>query len=156
FQTNGIAGTKDNIVAGQAKKKKEPKQEYILILMYKSQVLDNGGQDDEVTKSEFERLLQNERQTEHINSTNSFNTVSLPVSTAGPSFVNAASPSPINVAGTPASTNAFEEYPFERCSPFKNAFSLPQVPIVTLINDTRIFGNADDEVVEEDVDMNNV
>nr|GEW98008.1 ribonuclease H-like domain-containing protein [Tanacetum cinerariifolium] len=31
FQTNGIVGTKDNIVAGQAEKKKEPKQEYILI-----------------------------------------------------------------------------------------------------------------------------
>nr|GEY05629.1 retrovirus-related Pol polyprotein from transposon TNT 1-94 [Tanacetum cinerariifolium] len=31
FQTNGIAGTKDNIVASQAKKKKEPEQESILI-----------------------------------------------------------------------------------------------------------------------------
>ncbi|GJV66027.1 putative ribonuclease H-like domain-containing protein [Tanacetum coccineum] len=30
-QTNGIAGTRDNIVASQAKKKTEPKQEYILI-----------------------------------------------------------------------------------------------------------------------------
>nr|GEZ56456.1 ribonuclease H-like domain-containing protein [Tanacetum cinerariifolium] len=68
-----------------------------------------------------------------------------PVSTAGPSFVNVASPSPINVAGTLASTNAFKEHPFERFSPFKNAFSLPYVPIVTPINDTRIFGNAYDD-----------
>ncbi|GJU45506.1 ribonuclease H-like domain-containing protein [Tanacetum coccineum] len=30
-QTNGIAGTKDNIVAGQAQKEKEPEQEYILV-----------------------------------------------------------------------------------------------------------------------------
>ncbi|GJS10178.1 putative ribonuclease H-like domain-containing protein [Tanacetum coccineum] len=30
-QTNGIAGTRDNIVAGQAKKKTEPEQEYILL-----------------------------------------------------------------------------------------------------------------------------
>ncbi|GJW96682.1 putative ribonuclease H-like domain-containing protein, partial [Tanacetum coccineum] len=30
-QTNGIAGTRDNIVTGQAKKKTEPKQEFILI-----------------------------------------------------------------------------------------------------------------------------
>ncbi|GJR28730.1 ribonuclease H-like domain-containing protein [Tanacetum coccineum] len=30
-KTNGIAGTKDNIVAGQAQKEKEPEQEYILI-----------------------------------------------------------------------------------------------------------------------------
>nr|GEX53641.1 ribonuclease H-like domain-containing protein [Tanacetum cinerariifolium] len=114
FQTNGIARIKDNIVAGQAKKKKEPKQEYILIPICttdplisqgskdsavdarkkatevdESQVSNNGGQDDQVTKS------------------------NLPVNTAGPSFVNAASPSPINVAGTPASTNAFKEHPFE-------------------------------------------
>ncbi|GKD32473.1 ribonuclease H-like domain-containing protein [Tanacetum coccineum] len=30
-QTNGIAGTRDYIITGQAKKKIEPKQEYILI-----------------------------------------------------------------------------------------------------------------------------
>ncbi|GKD41261.1 hypothetical protein Tco_1261468 [Tanacetum coccineum] len=30
-QTNGIVGTKDNIVAGQAENKKEPAPEYILI-----------------------------------------------------------------------------------------------------------------------------
>ncbi|GJT67320.1 ribonuclease H-like domain-containing protein [Tanacetum coccineum] len=30
-KTNGIAGTKDNIVASQAQKEKEPEQEYILI-----------------------------------------------------------------------------------------------------------------------------
>nr|GEX79367.1 hypothetical protein [Tanacetum cinerariifolium] len=97
FQTNGIARTKDNIVIGQAEKKKEPEQE----------------QDDQVTRSEFEGLLQQKKQTEHINSTNSFNTVSSPINTVGPSFVNVASSSPINAAGTPASTNAFEEHPFE-------------------------------------------
>nr|GEW30298.1 hypothetical protein [Tanacetum cinerariifolium] len=141
FQTNGIAGTKDNIVAGQAEKNKEPKQE----------------QDDQVTRSKFKGLLQQERQTEHINSTNSFNTISSPVNTVGPSFVNVASPSLINAAGTSTSTNAFEEHPFERFSPLKHAFSLPHVPIVTPINDTGIFGNAyDDEAVEEKVDMNNV
>nr|GEV59428.1 hypothetical protein [Tanacetum cinerariifolium] len=94
FQTNGIVGTKDNIVAGQDEKKKEHKQDYILIPICttdplisqglkdnavdagkkvtevdKSQVLDNGGQDDQVTRT-------------------------------GPSFVNAASPSPINAART--------------------------------------------------------
>nr|GEV03029.1 putative ribonuclease H-like domain-containing protein [Tanacetum cinerariifolium] len=95
--------------------------------------------------------------TKHINSTNSFNTVSSPVNTARPSFVNTASTSPINAAGTPASTNAFKEHPFERFSPFKNAFSLPHVPIATPINDIGIFGNAyDDEAMEEEVDMNNV
>nr|GEU99571.1 retrovirus-related Pol polyprotein from transposon TNT 1-94 [Tanacetum cinerariifolium] len=132
-------GTKDNIIAGQAKKKKEPKQEYILIPICttnplisqgpkdsavdagknasevdESQVSDNNGQDNQVTRSKFEGLLQQER----------------------PSFVNAASPSPINAVGTPASTNAFEEHTFERFYPFKNAFSLPHVPIVTPITDT--------------------
>nr|GEZ08573.1 retrovirus-related Pol polyprotein from transposon TNT 1-94 [Tanacetum cinerariifolium] len=122
-----------------------------------SQVLDNGRQDDQVTRSEFKGLLQQERQTEHINSMNSFKIVSSPVNTSGPSFVNAASPLLINAAATPVGTNAFEEHPFERFSPFKNAFSLLHVPIVTPINDTGIFGNAyDDETVEEDVDMNNV
>nr|GEU92296.1 hypothetical protein [Tanacetum cinerariifolium] len=112
FQTNGIGGTKDNIVASQAEKKKKPEQEYTWIPIctadplisqgpkdsavdvgkkatevHESQVSDNGGQDDQVTRSEFEGLLQQERQTEHINSTNSFNTVSLPVNTVGPSLL---------------------------------------------------------------------
>nr|GEU86349.1 hypothetical protein [Tanacetum cinerariifolium] len=88
---------------------------------------------------------------------NSFNTIVSRVNTAGPSFANTASPSQINAAGTPASTNVFEEHPSERFSLFKNAFSLPHFPIVTPINYTGIFGNAyDDEAVEEEVDMNNV
>nr|GEV97569.1 hypothetical protein [Tanacetum cinerariifolium] len=74
-QTNGIAGPKDNIVADQAEKKKEPKQEYILIPICttdplisqgpkdsvadagkkatkvdESGVSNNGGQDDQVTR----------------------------------------------------------------------------------------------------------
>ncbi|GKA60066.1 putative ribonuclease H-like domain-containing protein [Tanacetum coccineum] len=182
-QTNGIAGTKDNIVAGQAEKKKEPEQEYIMIPFCttdplisqgpkdsdenvgkkptevdESGVLDNGGQDDQATRSELERLLQQEKQTEHINSTNSFNTVSPLVSTAGPSFANAAPSSPINAAETPvSSSNAFEEHLFQQFSPFKNAFALPHVPNVSLMDNTRIFGNAyDDEDVEEEVDINNV
>nr|GFA19115.1 hypothetical protein [Tanacetum cinerariifolium] len=75
-QTNGIAGTKDNLVAGQAVKKKEPEQEYILIPICitdplisqgpkdsavddgknanevdESRVSDNGGQYDQVTRN---------------------------------------------------------------------------------------------------------
>nr|GEW47997.1 ribonuclease H-like domain-containing protein [Tanacetum cinerariifolium] len=100
FQTNG---PKDSAV--DARKKATEVDE--------SQVSDNCRQDDQVTRSEFKGLLQQERQTEYINSTHSFNTVSSFVNNAGPSFVNAASPSPINAAGTPASTNPFEEHPFE-------------------------------------------
>ncbi|GJW40313.1 putative ribonuclease H-like domain-containing protein [Tanacetum coccineum] len=181
-QTNGIAGTKDNIVAGQVEKKKAPEQEYIMIPfcttdplisqgpkdsdddagkkpteVNESGVSDNDVQVDQATRGELERLLQQEKQTEHINSTNSFNTVSPPISTAGPSFANDTLSSPVNTAGTPASTNAFEEHSFARFSPFKNAFSLPHVLNVTPTNDTRIFSNAyDDKDVEEEVDMKNV
>ncbi|GKC64901.1 putative ribonuclease H-like domain-containing protein [Tanacetum coccineum] len=138
-QTNGIAGNRDNIVAGQAEKKIEPEQEYILIPLCttdplisqdpkdrevnagkkaievdESRVSDNDGKDEQATRSESERLIQKEMQNEHINSTNSINTVSTPVSTAGPSFANAAPSSSINAAGTPDSTaNAFEEHLFE-------------------------------------------
>nr|GEX78306.1 hypothetical protein [Tanacetum cinerariifolium] len=111
FQTNGIEGTKDNIVTGPKASAVDAGKKATEVDI--SQVSDNNGQDDQVIRSEFEGLLQQERQTEHINNTNSFNPVSSPVSTAGPSFVNAASPSPINATGTPASTNAFEEHPFE-------------------------------------------
>nr|GEW35889.1 hypothetical protein [Tanacetum cinerariifolium] len=93
FQTNDIAGTKVNIIVGPKESAEDARKKATKVDT--SQVLDNGRQD---TRSEFERLLQQERQTEHINNTNSFNTVS----TAGPSFVNAASPLPINAAGTPA------------------------------------------------------
>ncbi|GKC33864.1 ribonuclease H-like domain-containing protein, partial [Tanacetum coccineum] len=134
-QTNGIAGTRDNIVACQAEKKKEPEQEYILILfctndplisqdpkvseedakekpteMDESGASDKDGEDDQATRSEFERLLQQEKQTVHPNSTNSINTVSTTVSAAGPSFTNDDLSSPVNAA---KASNAFEEHLFE-------------------------------------------
>ncbi|GKE66394.1 hypothetical protein Tco_1520555 [Tanacetum coccineum] len=112
-QTNGIARTRDNIVIGQAEKKTKLKQEYILIpfcTIYPlitqgpkackedsgmkpievdvSQASDRDGEDDQASRSKFERLLQQEKPTIHPNSTNSINTVSTPVSTTGPSFTN--------------------------------------------------------------------
>ncbi|GJS50759.1 putative ribonuclease H-like domain-containing protein [Tanacetum coccineum] len=137
-QTNGIAGTKDNIVAGQAQKEKEPEQEYILIPFCTTDPLisqgpkdseedagmkptevnesgasDKGEEDDQDTRSEFESTFKQESVTEHPNSTNSINTVSTPVSTAGPSLDNTAGPSLDNTAGTIDSTaNAFEEHLF--------------------------------------------
>ncbi|GJX27215.1 putative ribonuclease H-like domain-containing protein [Tanacetum coccineum] len=97
-------------------------------------------------------------QTEHTNSTNGINTVSTPVSTAGPSFDTAVPSTPVNAAGPSVSTaNESEEQLFERFSPFKNAFTLPPVPNISSMDNTGIFGNAyDDEDVEEEVDMNNV
>ncbi|GKF13309.1 hypothetical protein Tco_0054771, partial [Tanacetum coccineum] len=73
---------------------------------------------------------------------------------AGPSFSNNDPSSPINAA---EASNAFEEHLFERFSPFKNAFKLPPVSNVTLMDDTGIFGNAyDDEDVGAEADLNNL
>ncbi|GJV36635.1 putative ribonuclease H-like domain-containing protein [Tanacetum coccineum] len=141
-QTNDIAGTRDNIVAGQAKKKIEPEQD---------RASDKGEEDEQDTRSEFERLLQQEKQT---NSTNCFNTVGTPVSAVGPSFTNDDPSSLVNAA---EASNAFENHLFERVSHFKNAFSLPHVPNVFSIDDTGSFGNAyDDEDVGAEADLNNL
>nr|GEV03274.1 putative ribonuclease H-like domain-containing protein [Tanacetum cinerariifolium] len=154
-QTNRIAGSKENLVAGSKYSavdvgKKAPEVD-------ESEASDNGGKNDQVSRSEVKGLPQQARQTENINRPNCFNTVSSPVNTVGSSFVNAASQIPINATGPSSSTNAFEEHSFERFFPFKNAFSVPHAPIMTPIDDTCIFGNAyDDEVLKEEVDINNV
>ncbi|GKE82917.1 ribonuclease H-like domain-containing protein, partial [Tanacetum coccineum] len=131
-QTNGIIGKRDNIVAGQAEKKIEPEQEYILIPfcitdplisqgpmdseedvgmkpieVNESGASDKGEKDEQDTRSEFERLIQQEKQT---NSTNSFNTVGTPVSSAGPTFTNDDPSSPVNAT---EASNAFEDHLFE-------------------------------------------
>ncbi|GKC56181.1 hypothetical protein Tco_1083779, partial [Tanacetum coccineum] len=173
------AGTRDNIITGQAEKKTEPEQEYILIPfcttdplisqgpknseedsrmkpteMDKNRASDKDGKDDQVIRSEFERLLQQEKQTVHHNSTNSINNVSTPVSTAGPSFTNDDPSSRVNVA---EAYNAFEEHLFERFSPFKNVFTLLPILNVTPMDDTGIFGNAyDDEDMGAYADLNNL
>ncbi|GJT76846.1 putative ribonuclease H-like domain-containing protein [Tanacetum coccineum] len=175
-QTNGIAGTRDNIVVGQAKKKVVLEQEYILIPLCTTDPLisqgpkdseedvgikptevnvsrasDKDGEDNQATRSEFERLLQQKKQTVHPNSTNSINTVSTSVSAAEPSFTNDDPSSPVNAARTS------EEHLFEQFSPFKNAFAFLLVLNVFSIDDSRIFGNAyDDEDVGAEADLNNL
>ncbi|GJR71902.1 ribonuclease H-like domain-containing protein [Tanacetum coccineum] len=132
-QTNGIVGTRDNIVVGQVKKTTKSEQEYILIPLCITDPLisqgpkdseedvdikpievnecrasDKGEEGEQDTRSEFERLLQQEKQT---NSTNSFNTVVTPVSAAGPSFTNDDPSLPVNAA---EAFNAFKDHLFER------------------------------------------
>ncbi|GKB05115.1 putative ribonuclease H-like domain-containing protein, partial [Tanacetum coccineum] len=150
-QTNGIAGTRDNIVTDP--KVSEEDAEKKPTEMDESGASDKDEKDDQATRSEFERLLQQEKQTKNPNSTNSINTVSTPVSAAGPSFTNDDPSSPVNAA---EASNAFEEHLFKRFSPFKNAFTLPPVSNVTPIDDTGIFGNANynDEDVGIDADLN--
>ncbi|GKE23983.1 putative ribonuclease H-like domain-containing protein [Tanacetum coccineum] len=172
-QKNGTVGTRDNIVIGQAEKKTEPEQEYILIPICttdplisqgpkyseedagvkpieldESEALDKDGKDDQDIGSEFERLLQLEKKP---NSTNSFNIVGTPVSAVGPSFTNDDPSSPVNAARTS------EEYLFEQFSPYKNAFTFPDVLNMFSIDNTRIFGNAyNDEDVCVEADLNNL
>ncbi|GKG30528.1 hypothetical protein Tco_0423016, partial [Tanacetum coccineum] len=149
------------IVIGQADKKTESEQEYILIPicttdplifqdpkvseetvkekpteMEENGALDKDGKDDQAIRNKFERLLQQEKQIVHPNITNSINTASTPVSAAGPSFTNDDLSSPVNAS---KASNAFEEHLFGRFSPFKNAFTLPPVLNVTPMDDTRIF-----------------
>ncbi|GJS18182.1 putative ribonuclease H-like domain-containing protein [Tanacetum coccineum] len=151
-QTNGIARTRDNIVTDPKVSKEDAEEKPTK--MDVSGALDKDGKDDQATRSEFERLLQQEKQSIHPNNTNSINTVSTPVSAAGLSFTNDDPSSPVNVA---KASNAFEEHLFERFYPFKNAFSLPLASNVTPIDDTGIFGNAyDDEDVGADADLNNL
>nr|GEV29243.1 hypothetical protein [Tanacetum cinerariifolium] len=150
-QTNGTRGTNKKLVAGQDEKKKELEQEYILIPIYTTgplisqdakdsakdarkkapevdagEALDNYGQDNQVSRSKDGSLFQQDRQTKHNNSTNDINTVSLPISTAGPSFVNAASQIQLNAIGPSANDTGI----------FGNAY--------------------DDDVLEAEVDMKNV
>ncbi|GKD70395.1 hypothetical protein Tco_1324485, partial [Tanacetum coccineum] len=93
-QTNGIAGTKDNIVADHAQKEKEPKQEYILIPLCTTDPLISQGHKDSEGDAGMKPI-----ETEHTNSTNSINTVNTPVSTAGPTFDNVVPSPPVNTAG---------------------------------------------------------
>nr|GEY02163.1 hypothetical protein [Tanacetum cinerariifolium] len=97
-QTNGIAGSKENLVSGQDNIKKALEQEYILIPICtndpllsqgskdstvdakkkdpevdESKASDNGGKNDQVSRSEVEGLPQQAKQTKNINSPNSFN-----------------------------------------------------------------------------------
>ncbi|GKD27498.1 putative ribonuclease H-like domain-containing protein [Tanacetum coccineum] len=138
-QTNGISGTRDNIVTEDSRMK--PTELDV------SGASDKDGEDDQASRSEFERLLQQEKQTVHPNSTNSINIVS----TARPSFTNDAPSSPVNT------TRTSEEHLFEQFSPFKNVFALPHVPNVFSIHDTGIFSNAyDDEDVGAEADLNNL
>ncbi|GJR75099.1 retrovirus-related pol polyprotein from transposon TNT 1-94 [Tanacetum coccineum] len=145
-KTNGIARTKDNTVAGPKDRERDTGMKPTEVDENKAS--DTSGKDDEATRSESESLDQREMQTKNTNNTNGINTVTTPVSTVGPP-VNTAKPSS-------STTNAFEEHLFERFSHFKNAFSLPPVPNISLMDNTGIFGNAYDDEVEEEVDMNNV
>ncbi|GJY67577.1 putative ribonuclease H-like domain-containing protein [Tanacetum coccineum] len=123
-KTNGITGTKDNTVAGQAQKEKEPEQEYILIPICTTDPLISQGSKDRERDTGMKPTEVDENEASDTSGKDDEATRS--------------------------------ETSFERFSPFKNAFSLPPVPNISLMDNTGIFGNAYDDEVEEEVDMNNV
>ncbi|GJY09844.1 putative ribonuclease H-like domain-containing protein [Tanacetum coccineum] len=149
-KTKGIEGTRDNIVAGP--KDSEEDAGVKPTEVDKSEASNKDRKDEQDSRSEFERLLQQEKQTEHPNSTNSINTISTPVSTDEPSSTYDAPSSPINAA------KSSKEHLIEQFSPFKNAFTLPDVPNVSPMDDnTRIFAGAYvDEDVGGPVNLNNL
>ncbi|GJU08767.1 putative ribonuclease H-like domain-containing protein [Tanacetum coccineum] len=108
-----------------------------------SEASDKDGKDCYKTQKWCEGLSTRKKKSVHPNSTNSINTVSTPVSTTEPSTTNDAPSSPVNAAKTS------EEHLFEQFSPFKNAFTLPDVPNMSPLDDnTRTFASAyDDEDV---------
>ncbi|GJS61239.1 retrovirus-related pol polyprotein from transposon TNT 1-94 [Tanacetum coccineum] len=151
-QPNDIAGIRDNFVAGlkvneqdDGFKPTEVHENEDINGKKPTEVHDNeafnkGGMNDQDTRSEFERLLQQEKQS---NSTNNLNTVSTPVTAVGPSFTANEPSSPVSAVG-----------PF---SPFKYVFDLPRAQNVIPIDDSRIFEGAyDDETMGVEADNNNL
>ncbi|GJW77746.1 putative ribonuclease H-like domain-containing protein [Tanacetum coccineum] len=122
-QTNGIAGTKDNIITGQAKKKTEPEHEYILIPFCTTDPLISQGPKD---SEEDSRMKSTE----------------LNVSGASDKDGENDQATRINDARTS------EEHLFEQFSLFKNTFTLPDVLNVFLTDDTKVVkGSGDTKAV---------
>ncbi|GJS00192.1 putative ribonuclease H-like domain-containing protein [Tanacetum coccineum] len=154
-QTNGITGTRDNIVIGQAEKKTKPEQEYILIPICTTDSLISqdpkvSEEDAEEKPTEMDESGASDKDGKDDQATKS----DTPVSTTRPSCTD---DDPSSLVKSAEASNAFKEHLFEIFSPFKNAFTLQPVLNVTPIDDIGIFGNAyDDEDVGTDADLNNL
>ncbi|GKD69320.1 ribonuclease H-like domain-containing protein, partial [Tanacetum coccineum] len=114
-QTNGIAGTRDNIVAGQAEKKTKPEQEYILIPFYTTDPLISQGPKDNEEDVGMKPTEVNESEASDKGKEDEQDTRS---DAAEPSSTNDALSSSVNAAKTS------KEHLFEQFSPFKNVFTL--------------------------------
>ncbi|GJV73835.1 ribonuclease H-like domain-containing protein [Tanacetum coccineum] len=113
-KTNGIAGTKDNIVAGQAQKEKEPEQEYILIpICTTDPLISQGPKDCEgdagIKPTEVDENEASDNSRKHDQEARS-ESGSTSVSTAEPTFDITVLSTPVNTAGSSISTaNESEE-----------------------------------------------
>ncbi|GJX04918.1 retrovirus-related pol polyprotein from transposon TNT 1-94 [Tanacetum coccineum] len=134
--------------------KSEPEQEYILIPFCTTDLLISQGPKDSEEDVGMKPTEVDESGSSNKGEEDEQGTISEFKSVAGSSFTNDDPSSPVNAA---KASNAFEDHLFEQFSPFKNAFALPHVPNVFLIDDTGIFGNAyDDEDVGAEADLNNL
>nr|GEU36772.1 putative ribonuclease H-like domain-containing protein [Tanacetum cinerariifolium] len=121
-QTNGITRSKDNIIAGQAEKKKKLEQEYILIpICTTDPLIYQGPKNSAVDAAKKATEVDESRVSDNGGS---------PVSTAGPSFTNTTSPSPINAAGTPA--NVEEEVDMNNVV---LSYTIPDAPFTKFLKD---------------------
>ncbi|GKG23592.1 hypothetical protein Tco_0391628, partial [Tanacetum coccineum] len=112
------------IVAGQAEKKTEPEQDYILIPIYTTDLIISQGSKDSEEDAGVKPTKVDESEASDKDGKDDQDTRSdTPVSTAKPSFTNDAPSSPVNAARTS------EEHLFEQFSPFKNAFTHPDCNI---------------------------
>ncbi|GJT90315.1 ribonuclease H-like domain-containing protein [Tanacetum coccineum] len=111
-KTIGIAGTKDNIVAGLKDYEGDARMKPTEV--DENEALDKSRKHDQEVRSESERLNQKEMQTEHTNSSNDINIVTTPVSTVGPSFDIVVPSTLVNTVGPSVSTdNESEEKLFD-------------------------------------------
>ncbi|GJU06686.1 putative ribonuclease H-like domain-containing protein [Tanacetum coccineum] len=160
-QTNGNAGTKESIDAGQARKKTVPSHEYILLPLWTpdspislsskrsdDEVADDAGKkstkdlanegdkDDQDLRNEFEReferLFVQEKEAEiNINSTNSIFVISSPINTAGTKDVDDEPMMP-NLEDTGIFGGAYDDEDFIAGGDMNNLeSSMPVCPIVT-------------------------
>ncbi|GJT23828.1 putative ribonuclease H-like domain-containing protein [Tanacetum coccineum] len=113
-QTNGIAGTRDNIVTGQAEKKTEPEQEYILIPFCTTDPLISQGPKDSEEDSGMKPTEVDVNGASNKSGKHDQEARSESESTAGPSFDIVVPSTPVNTVGPSVSTaNEFEEQLFE-------------------------------------------
>ncbi|GJW41401.1 putative ribonuclease H-like domain-containing protein [Tanacetum coccineum] len=134
-KTNGIVGTKDNIVAGQAQKQKEPEQEYILIpLCTTDPFISQGPKDCEgdarMKPTEVDENEASDKSRKHDQEARS-NSESMLMK---------------------SEDKFLKDFLLSKMH-YPSLFCV----CVSSMDNTGIFGNAyDDEDLEEDVDMNNV
>ncbi|GJW90946.1 hypothetical protein Tco_0168499 [Tanacetum coccineum] len=152
-QTNGNAGTKESIDAGQARKKTVPSHEYILLPLWTpdspiSSSLRSSDDKDDQDLREFERLIVQGKEAEiNINNTNSVSVVSFPVNTAGTKDADVNNTNSIYTASPLVN---FDGLSYFNTNP-PDDLKMPN------LEDTCIFGGAyDDEDFVAGGDMNNL